>query len=262
MPKASSSSQRRSPRQHKQSSSGHHHHHKSDKSGSANRRLGTTAKHLMTQTDGQHQDEGPSSWDTREAIDPNRKPDGSRFEDYVFFWKVDQPHGWASQWYWEPSTALRGWRDEPPMKKFVSCEHFMMYHKAILFNDLEIADKIMEATRPIDVKDLGRQVSNFDEDVWVTHRYDIVLAGNKAKFTAIPEIKEELLATGDRILVEASPFDKIYGIGFTWKTAMESKHKWGLNVLGNVLMDVRKWLRKQDEGKAGDSSHGATKKDD
>ncbi|KAG8914445.1 hypothetical protein FRC00_013574 [Tulasnella sp. 408] len=125
-----------------------------------------------------------------------------------------------------------------------------MYHKAILFNDLEVADQIMEATRPIEVKDLGRQVSNFDEDTWVMRRYDIVLEGNKAKFTAIPEIREELLATGDRILVEASPFDKIYGIGFTWKTAMDNKREWGLNVLGNVLMEVRTWLMEQDGGNA------------
>lgn len=84
----------------------------------------------------------------------------------------------------------------------------MMYHKAVLFGDMDVADKILEATRPIDVKDLGRQVSDFNEDIWVTQRYDIVLAGNKAKFSAIPDIRKELLETGDKILVEASPFDK------------------------------------------------------
>ncbi|KIO26618.1 hypothetical protein M407DRAFT_74206 [Tulasnella calospora MUT 4182] len=207
----------------------------------------------MTQTDGPPRGDSPSSWHSRKEDDPNRKPDGSRFEDYAFFWKVDQPYGWASQWYWEPFEGPSR-LEEPRTYKFVSCEHFMMYHKAILFNDLDVADRILEATRPIEVKDLGRQVSNFDEDTWVMRRYDIVLEGNKAKFSAIPEIRKELLATGDKILVEASPFDKIYGIGFTWKTAMENKDEWGFNVLGNVLMEVRTWLREQDEGKASGSN--------
>ncbi|KAG8946561.1 hypothetical protein FRC04_011619 [Tulasnella sp. 424] len=216
----------------------------------------------MAQGPPHDQDDGPGPSHTKEESDPNRKPDGSRFEDYAFFWKVSQPYGWASQWYWEPfdgPARLEGGPplrpDESPIKSFVSCEHFMMYHKAVLFGDMEVADQILEATRPIEVKDLGRQVSNFNEDIWVTQRYDIVLAGNKAKFSAIADIRQELLATGDKILVEASPFDKIYGIGFTWKEALENKHKWGLNVLGKVLMEVRQWLRDQEGGESPGASH-------
>jgi len=121
----------------------------------------------------------------------------------------------------------------------------MMYHKAVLFGDMDTAELILEATNPKDVKALGRMVQNFDEEIWEQKRYDIVLEGNKVRFNASPELKKNLLETGDKLLIEASKFDKIWGVGFAKQDAFQNRHKWGLNLLGKALMDVRKMLREE-----------------
>jgi ribA/ribD-fused uncharacterized protein len=123
----------------------------------------------------------------------------------------------------------------------------MMYQKAMLFNDQDIAKQILTANTPAAVKQLGRRVDNFDEDQWKTHSSDIVRKGNLLKFTQNPELKALLLATGDKILVEASPYDKIWGIGKTEANAMANKDSWGLNLLGLALIEVRDQLRAADE---------------
>jgi ribA/ribD-fused uncharacterized protein len=124
----------------------------------------------------------------------------------------------------------------------------MMYHKAILFNDQDVADQILTSNNPAAVKQLGRRVHGFDEEQWKTHSSDIVRRGNLLKFTQNPELKALLLATGDKILVEASPSDKIWGIGKTEANAMANKDEWGLNLLGDALTKVRQQLRAIDEG--------------
>lgn len=113
MPKSGSSSQRNSPRQHR---AHHQPNHRSDNSGNANRRLGKTAQHLMAQGPPHDQDDGPGPSHTKEESDPNRKPDGSRFEDYAFFWKVSQRYGWASQWHWEPFDGPARLEGGPPLR--------------------------------------------------------------------------------------------------------------------------------------------------
>ena len=118
-----------------------------------------------------------------------------------------------------------------------------MYHKATLFNDPEIAEHILTATNPFTVKKLGQQVKGFDEEQWKANRLDIVRRANVLKFTQNEELRDFLLATEDKILVEASPYDKIWGIGKTAAKAMATKDEWGLNLLGEALMDVRKELR-------------------
>lgn len=138
----------------------------------------------------------------------------------------------------------------------------MMYHKAILFNDQAVADEILQAGHPRNVKALGRKVQNFSEDTWKKHRVDIVRKGNLLKFTtAVTEegfrkgtgenaplidgsLREMLLATGTSEIVEASPFDKIWGIGFKADVAEKARKHWGLNLLGKALMEVREQLRK------------------
>ena len=115
----------------------------------------------------------------------------------------------------------------------------MMYHKALLFNDSDVATQILAATTPIEVKALGRQVKNFDDEIWKENRYRIVKEGNILKFTQHSDLKEKLLATKGKMLVEASPRDRIWGIGYGAKNALANKERWGLHLLGLVLVEVR-----------------------
>ena len=105
----------------------------------------------------------------------------------------------------------------------------------------------MAAEGPAKYKKLGRKVRNFDSKVWDEKKYDIVVEGNKAKFSQNPELMEFLLSTGDAILVEASPYDKIWGIGLDIETAKEgSVEDWkGENLLGCALMEARDWLKEK-----------------
>jgi hypothetical protein len=119
----------------------------------------------------------------------------------------------------------------------------MMYRKAILFSDPLIASTILTTALPADVKRLGQQVHNFDQHVWNAHRLDIVKQGNWLKFTQNPHLRDLLLQTGDKVLVEASPLDKIWGIGKKEADALANQDRWGLNLLGLALMDVRERLR-------------------
>jgi ribA/ribD-fused uncharacterized protein len=124
---------------------------------------------------------------------------------------------------------------------YPTAEHYMMAEKARLFADEEIRSKILTATHPKQAKDYGRKVRNFDPVLWEEQRLSIVVRGNLAKFEQNPDLREFLLGTGDRILVEASPVDKIWGIGLAadHPDAMFPE-KWpGLNLLGIALMEVR-----------------------
>lgn len=120
-----------------------------------------------------------------------------------------------------------------------------MWRKALLFDDAEVANEILEAKNPAQVKKLGRAVRDFTDETWNEHRYRIVLQANWLKFTQNEALKQRLLATGDKILVEASPFDRIWGIGRSAATAMQYRDSWGLNLLGKALVEVRSRLREQ-----------------
>ena len=126
-----------------------------------------------------------------------------------------------------------------------TAEQFMMASKALLFGDDVVHHEIMAAHHPLDCKKLGRKVQGFNPELWDARKYDIVVEGNKAKFGQNPKLKEFLLSTGDAILVEASPYDKIWGIGLDRETALKGiVDQWkGENLLGCALMEVRDWLR-------------------
>ncbi|TQS32440.1 hypothetical protein Golomagni_07242 [Golovinomyces magnicellulatus] len=178
----------------------------------------------------------------------------------IYFWREsDNKTGWLSQWYYCPFTD-----DEDPNIIYDTAEHYMMYHKAMLFNDSDVAAQVLTAKHPRQVKALGRAVSNFDEQIWEENRDSIVLQGNILKFTrAVTEegfrlattskpdgvpfirgsLKEMLVETGDRELVEASPYDRIWGVGFKPEDAAANRPSWGLNLLGKALMSVREQLR-------------------
>ena len=155
-------------------------------------------------------------------------------ENYVFFWG-----GICSQWY--PSEfTLEG-------EKFTSAEQYMMWKKAKLFNDEDVANEIMKTNNPREQKSLGRKVRGFDKYKWEQVCRDYVYEGNYAKFTQNQELKDELLTYGDREIVEASPEDRIWGIGLhETDPNILDKSKWnGTNWLGETIMKVRNELKKE-----------------
>ena len=127
---------------------------------------------------------------------------------------------------------------------YKSTEHYMMAEKARLFNDVIILKKILECKSPAAVKNLGRQVKNFNSEIWNNNRFKIVKKANYHKFNQNNDLKTYLIQTKNRILVEASPVDKIWGIGLaTDSENAQNPKKWrGLNLLGFALMEVRDQL--------------------
>lgn len=127
---------------------------------------------------------------------------------------------------------------------FPSAEHWMMYQKAMLFDDTKIASKILNTEFAGKAKEYGRCVADFDQKVWDEEKIGIVRLGNLLKFTQNGELEQILVDTGDRILVEASPYDPIWGIGLR-ETDFGATNplRWnGDNLLGFILMDVRRIL--------------------
>ena len=152
-------------------------------------------------------------------------------DKYVFFW-----NGIYSQWYPSPMT-IDG-------IEYNSCEQYMMHQKAITFKDYDIADEILEEDNPRNQKSLGRQIKGFDKTKWDAVCLDIVYKGNINKFTQNTSLLKLLKQTGDRIMVEASPVDKIWGIGMAENDkGVEDESNWkGLNLLGKALNMVKKEL--------------------
>ena len=120
----------------------------------------------------------------------------------------------------------------------------MMAEKAKLFNDSEIEEQIMLSESPKDIKSLGRKVKNFDQEIWNKNAYDIVVKGNYEKFKQNEHLLDILKSTESCVLVEASPYDKIWGIGLkSTDSRAKDPNQWkGKNLLGKALMDVRSKL--------------------
>ena len=129
-------------------------------------------------------------------------------------------------------------------KTFNFSEQCFMYQKALLFNDFEIAEQILNETDVRKIKALGRKVKNFNNELWDKHKEDFMFNACYAKFSQNDKLKDFLLSTGNHEIVEASPVDNIWGIGFSSDKAMENVDKWGQNLLGNVLMKVREDLNR------------------
>lgn len=127
---------------------------------------------------------------------------------------------------------------------YQTAEHYMMAEKALLFNDHKIFEAIITAETPGKAKALGRQVKNFDLNIWIANRCKIVVQGNLLKFAQHESLKRFILQTHDRILVEASPVDNIWGIGLAKDDpkAMIPEQWEGENLLGFCLMEVRDLL--------------------
>lgn len=172
-------------------------------------------------------------------------------ELFTYFWITKSPF---SQWHksiFSATTFISG--DAETKEKalqnlfpidvqgYSSAEQFMMYHKAMIFLDREIACQIMQTDDVRKIKNLGRQVKNYDEYVWKYFRSKVVYEGNKAKFTQNEVLKEALFATKGTTLVEAAPNDTIWGIGLPEDDPRAKKREtWqGKNLLGEILTQLR-----------------------
>lgn len=153
---------------------------------------------------------------------------------FIFFWGANNENGWLSNFY-EAPVEING-------IVYPTNEHFFMAHKAIAFQDVETLFDIWGTKNPGAVKKLGRQVKGFDPNIWAVISGTIMMHGLIAKFSAHPELAAKLLATGNKTLVEASPYDKIWGIGMGKdEPGIEDPLNWqGTNQLGEILMTVRK----------------------
>lgn len=171
-----------------------------------------------------------------------RYSNGERFK-YVYFWGHTQKEpatiitkACFSQWY--PSGFVV---DDI---YYATAEHYMMAEKARLFNDQNVLQDILKSTNPGLAKSLGRQVKGFVPQIWNEQCLSIVIAGNLAKFSQNNQLANFLLSTQERVLVEASPVDKIWGIGLPQNTPnIDNPLTWqGKNLLGFSLMAVRQKL--------------------
>jgi len=165
---------------------------------------------------------------------------GKKFK-YLYFWGHQESStqvgkACLSQWY--PSEFKLVGRVYP------TAEHFMMAGKAKLFGDQQAEEKVFTSKDPGFAKQVGREVKGFNPDTWLQHRFDLVVQGNLLKFEQNPQLREFLKSTGKRVLVEASPVDKIWGVGLAADDErIEQPIKWrGENLLGFALMVVRDQL--------------------
>ena len=160
-------------------------------------------------------------------------------DDPVYFWMPEErPHGAFSHWYVAETK-------DDDSKTYPTMEHYIMYHKALLFGDQAIAKEILLLQTPAEVKEAGRRVHGFDREKWTACREQIAFDGNLLKYTQHQDLQQLLLDTRSRLLVEASPEDRIWGIGYSAPNASEHRHTWGQNLCGKALETVRAKVRQQ-----------------
>ena len=167
-----------------------------------------------------------------------------RKREFCLFWgHQPAPEGsmtksCLSQWWMEDFWSIAD--------TYLCMEQYMMAGKAALFSDQEIRKEILACSDPKQIKALGRKVRGFDQKVWDRFKYAIVLNGNWCKFSQNRDLREFLLSTGDSVLVEASPYDNIWGIRLAASSPeAQDPMKWrGQNLLGFALMEVRDELRR------------------
>lgn len=164
--------------------------------------------------------------------------------DFLFFWG-HQPSKDGSI----IKTCMSQWwpvNFEEEDIVYKTAEHYMMVGKAKVFKDDEMIERIIACETPKEAKAFGREVKNFDAAVWDQHKYQIVVKANVLKFSQNPELKAFLLDTGNRVIVEASPRDLIWGIGLgEHNPKSQNPNTWrGRNLLGFALMEARDELRK------------------
>lgn len=153
--------------------------------------------------------------------------------NYTFFWKDK-----IAQWNMKPFTDTFG-------VEYCCAEQYMMAMKSLLFEDSVTYKKIMDTNNPKEIQELGRKIQNFIEETWDEHKETIVINGNYYKFSQNNDLLDILMSTNNSILVEASPYDKIWGVGLSVENPdILDENKWkGKNLLGKCLMKVRELLK-------------------
>ncbi|WP_300758454.1 NADAR family protein [uncultured Brachyspira sp.] len=163
--------------------------------------------------------------------------------DFLFFYghtndKKEVTKSSLSQWY------IKDFKDNDIV--FNCMEKYMMYNKALLFDDKDIANEILNNNQPKAIKELGRKVKNFDDEVWDKMKYQIVFTGNYYKFSQNTELRNFLLSTKNKVLAEASPYDRVWGIKMKYDDDnIKNPFCWkGENLLGFALMQVRDEIKR------------------
>ncbi|CAG6392457.1 NADAR family protein [Streptomyces cocklensis] len=167
--------------------------------------------------------------------------DGRRVK-YLHFWGHRPQRdgstgaGCLSQWWPAPFTV--------DGVTYATAEHWMMAGKARLFGDHDAEQRALAAGHPKAAKTVGRTVRGFDDAVWERERFALVAEGSRHKFGQHPDLRRFLLATAERVLVEASPLDRVWGIGLAADDERaDDPARWrGLNLLGFALMEAREQL--------------------
>lgn len=180
-----------------------------------------------------------------------RQEETGALPELLLFWGHRPPKGGGvgqgclSQWYPAPFTAGG--------VRYATAEHYMMAGKARLFGDTSAEERVLASDDPGAAKGAGRRVRGFDEATWAARRFALVVEANTAKFGQHPPLGGFLLATGSKVLVEASPYDTVWGIGLSAsQPEAGSPSAWrGLNLLGFALMEVRETLRAQPDSSSG-----------
>ena len=151
---------------------------------------------------------------------------------YMFFWG-----GMFSNWYVsDDQFTIDG-------ITYNCGEQYMMYQKAMTFNDKETAKKILDEIVPSEQKKLGRLVKKYNDSTWNRVRYNIVKIGLKEKFSCNKNLKEYLLKYRGYQIVEASPYDRIWGIGYYEQDAIKNIDNWGENLLGEILTELSQEIK-------------------
>lgn len=168
--------------------------------------------------------------------------------ELICFWKTTDKYGAFSNWYLCDFVCPIHNGEE---FTFHSGEQLFMYEKAILFNDIEIANKILsiKLNKTDDnkiIKQLGREISNFDEKIWNRESKDRIICGILEKFVQNDNLCDLLLCTGNKHIAEASPIDCIWGCGLpeTDEKIYDTSNWKGENRLGNMLMEIRDAINK------------------
>lgn len=163
------------------------------------------------------------------------------YNNIICFHNPNEENGYLSNWYMSDFTC-----DDV---KFSSMEQYMMYQKAIAFNDYDIANDIMETDDVAQIKALGRKVRNYSDIIWNGMRQIVIYKGLLAKFQQNVDLKRMLFETGDSIIAECAVKDTIWGIGLSMKDPNRfNMNEWkGTNLLGFALMAIRTELKRTQE---------------
>ena len=165
-------------------------------------------------------------------------------DKHVFFWG-----DWPSNWYKAEFDAEVMINGEKEKKHFFNSEQYFMFIKAVVFGDIETAEKILKTKDPKKAKALGREVKNYDDKVWNEMRYKVMVDANKAKYSQNKPLASLLTSEefNGKGFCEASPLDSVWGVKMAENDPLiDDEANWkGTNLLGKALDETREWLLAQ-----------------